>query len=217
MKALNVSTGMKLIVLIVFHFLAGCNQADQQYDPQQVAMWQSPRDSFITKHVIADTSKKDTVIQAAMPVRKPDWDTSVINTRATTPSELVAFAQKQLGIPYRYGSIDPRRGFDCSGFITYVFSNFRIKVPRSSISFTNVGKRMDISEAKVGDLILFTGTDSSIRRVGHMGIIYSTDSTGIQFIHSSSGKAYGVTITPLNKYYKGRFMSVRRIFPQNER
>jgi len=36
------------------------------------------------------------------------------------------------------------------------------------------------------------------------------------FIHSSSGKANGVTITPLNDYYKGRFVKVIRIFPQND-
>jgi cell wall-associated NlpC family hydrolase len=67
-----------------------------------------------------------------------------------------------------------------------------------------------------GDLILFTGTDSSDRRVGHMGIIVSNENDSLRFIHSSSGKANGVTITPLNEYYKGRFMKVIRVFRQNE-
>jgi cell wall-associated NlpC family hydrolase len=216
MKALNVSTGMKLILLFILHGLTGCDQPTQHYDAQQVAMWESG-DTIQVQHAVTDTIRKDTVAQIAILERKPDWDTSVVNTRTVTPSELVAFAQMQLGVPYRYGSIDPRRGFDCSGFITYVFSHFNVKVPRSSVDFTHVGKRVNVSEAKVGDLILFTGTDSSIRRVGHMGIVHSIDSTGIHFIHSSSGKAYGVTITPLNKYYQGRFMSIRRVFPQNDR
>src|SRR3982751_221985 len=46
-----------------------------------------------------------------------------INTGNTTPAELLAFANSLTGIPYLYGSTDPKKGFDCSGFITYVFSH----------------------------------------------------------------------------------------------
>ncbi|MER3464121.1 MAG: glycoside hydrolase, partial [Chitinophagaceae bacterium] len=55
------------------------------------------------------------------------------------------------------------------------------------------------------------------RAVGHMGIIIANDSSGIQFIHSTSGKKYGVTITPFNDYYRSRFVKVIRLFPQNNR
>lgn len=134
-----------------------------------------------------------------------------VDTRDVNPEELVEFAQTLIGTPYKYGSIEPQQGFDCSGFITYVFNHFKIAVPRSSVDFTNVGREIPVSEAKAGDLILFTGTDSTIRVVGHMGIIVNnSDST--RFIHSTSGKAYGVTVTPLNKYYQGRFVKTIRIF-----
>ncbi len=49
---------------------------------------------------------------------------------------------------------------------------------------------------------------------GHMGIVVSNQNGELQFIHSSSGKAHGVVITPLNAYYKGRFVKVIRIFKQ---
>ena len=136
---------------------------------------------------------------------------STIDTKDTSPTELIKFAKTLIGIPYKWGSIEPQEGFDCSGFITYVFNHFQIAVPRSSVDFTNVGEEIPVSESKPGDLILFTGTDSTIRIVGHMGIIVSNaDSTS--FIHSTSGKAYGVTITPLNSYYQGRFVKTIRIF-----
>lgn len=61
-----------------------------------------------------------------------------------TGRELVDFAKILLGVPYRYASIDPSKGFDCSGFITYVFNHFNIEVPRSSIDFTNAGKEVDL-------------------------------------------------------------------------
>jgi len=141
---------------------------------------------------------------------------SYIHTGNTTPEQIVSFAETLLNTPYKYASTDPKVGFDCSGFITYVFNHFNIEVPRSSVDFTNVPHEVPVKEAKLGDLILFTGTDSTIRIVGHMGIVIYNGKDGLLFIHSSSGKAHGVTITPLNDYYKGRFMKVIRVFPQNE-
>lgn len=142
-------------------------------------------------------------------------NTTTINTKDVNPEALVRFAQTLIGVPYRYGSTDPKIGFDCSGFITYVFNHFGIKVPRASIDFTEVGKEVPVADAKSGDLILFTGTDSTERLVGHMGIVVAnTDS--LRFIHSTSGKIYGVTITPLNKYYQGRFVKTIRVFKQND-
>ena len=138
----------------------------------------------------------------------------VVDTKNVHPNDIVNFAQTLIGIPYRYGSTDPKIGFDCSGFITHVFNHFHISVPRSSIDFTNVGKEIPVSSAKPGDIILFTGTDSTERFVGHMGIVFSNTDT-LKFIHSTSGKAYGVTISPLSNYYKGRFVKTLRVFKQN--
>ena len=139
----------------------------------------------------------------------------VIDTKEVHPEKVTRFAETLIGVPYRYGSTDPAKGFDCSGFITHVFNYFGISVPRSSIDFTFVGKEIPVTSARRGDLILFTGTDSTERFVGHMGIIVSSADT-IKFIHSTSGKAYGVTITPLNKYYQGRFVKTIRVFKQND-
>ena len=149
----------------------------------------------------------------------PRIDSSVsnfINTNQITPEQIVSFAETLIGIPYKYASTDPNQGFDCSGFITYVFNHFHIDVPRSSVQFTNVPHEVPLTDAKPGDLILFTGTDSTVRVVGHMGIIVSHNNDEILFIHSSSGKAWGVTITPLNDYYMGRFVKLVRVFPQND-
>ena len=138
-------------------------------------------------------------------------DVQYINPGRTQADELVNYAETLIGTPYLYGSVDPEKGFDCSGFITYVFNHFKIAVPRSSEGFTSVEREIRLNQAKRGDIILFTGTDSTNRVVGHMGIITSGEN-GAEFIHSTSGKAYGVTKTPLNKYYQGRFVKVIRIF-----
>ena len=126
-------------------------------------------------------------------------------------STLVDFAKKLIGIPYRYATSNPNVGFDCSGFVSYVFKNFGFNVPRSSSEFASTGSETSLSDAKVGDVLVFTGTNPKIRKIGHVGIVYSVDGDTIMFIHSTSGKAHGVTITELNDYYKSRFLKVTRI------
>ena len=135
-----------------------------------------------------------------------------LNNVTTDPAQFVAFAQTLIGTPYAYGSMDPSVGFDCSGFINYVAAHFNVKVPRSSVDFTNVGQEVTQDEAKTGDLILFTGTDSTSRVVGHIGIVTENPvGQQLEFIHSSSGKANGVTISNLEGYYTSRFVKVIRI------
>ena len=136
-----------------------------------------------------------------------------IETGKIRPADVVAYSKTLIGVPYLYASSDPSAGFDCSGFITYVFNHFGISVPRSSVDFTNVGSEIHYTEAKPGDLILFTGTDSTIWVVGHMGIVVNNEEGKLEFIHSTSGKAKGVVITSFESYYKSRFVKVIRIFP----
>jgi cell wall-associated NlpC family hydrolase len=76
----------------------------------------------------------DSAARATVETVKPAarLNTGSINTGKTTPVELVTFARTLTGTPYKYGSTDPAQGFDCSGFVTYVFNHFGIVVPRSS-------------------------------------------------------------------------------------
>ena len=120
--------------------------------------------------------------------------------------QIMGFAKKLIGIPYRYATSNPNIGFDCSGFVSYVFKNFGFKVPRSSSEFVSTGTPVKLENAKIGDVLIFTGSNPKVRSIGHVGIIYSINGDEIQFIHASSGKANGVTITPLNTYYKSRFI-----------
>lgn len=149
--------------------------------------------------------------KSTVAVTKPVNNLSV-GMNGVTPRQLVGFAATWQGVPYKYASADPAQGFDCSGFITYVFNHFNIEVPRSSVDFTSVGQEVALPQAREGDLILFTGTNDSIRIVGHMGIVTENTDT-LKFIHSSSGRANGVTISPLNDHYRRRFVKVIRVFP----
>jgi len=172
----------------------------------------------LTANTISPDNKISPTNKIFLAPLKPDSaGYTSIATGNLTPAELIKYAETLKGIPYLYGSTDPAKGFDCSGFITYVFNHFNVAVPRQSVGFAYVNHRIDIKNAKTGDLILFTGTDSTVKVVGHMGILKIAPGKAITFLHSTSGKDDGVTETPLNAYYQGRYMHTIRIFPQNNR
>ncbi len=127
---------------------------------------------------------------------------------------LIAFAKKHLGTKYRYAQCTPKEGFDCSGFVYYIFGHFNIKVPRASMDYENAGKIISIDSCRKGDVIVFTGTNIKKRAPGHVGIIVSNDKDGVIFIHSSSGhKRIGVILTNFtqSEYYHKRFIKVVRM------
>ena len=89
--------------------------------------------------------KNDSVNKKPALVFFPDGK---IETGTTNPAELLDFSKTLTGTPYLYASTDPEKGFDCSGFITYVFNHFNIGVPRSSIGFTHIEREVSLAEAK---------------------------------------------------------------------
>lgn len=133
-----------------------------------------------------------------------------IQTKNASATDLVKFAETLIGVKYKYGSSDKKNGFDCSGFITYVFNRFDIKVPRISADFTNAGKEVLLKDSKPGDLILFTGSDEKSGVVGHMGIITDNKNGWVEFIHASTSR--GVMISGMNSYFIPRYVKTNRIF-----
>ncbi|WP_316817427.1 C40 family peptidase [Pedobacter nyackensis] len=164
---------------------------------------------FLFLSVFAAKSQTTVPLQYQQLVSKLTEQNPVKKTQPVESNRLLDFAKSMLGIRYRSASSNPSRGFDCSGFVNYVFSNFGFKVPRSSREFATSGEAKKLEDAKIGDVILFTGTNSRSRTPGHVGIIYSINGDEIKFIHSSSGNAKGVTISSLEEgFYKKRFLKV---------
>ncbi len=134
---------------------------------------------------------------------KPTVKTEISKT--SDRDKLIAYAKEYLGINYKYASNNPKKGFDCSGFVNYVFKHFDIKVPRSSGQFKNIGKTVKPEAFQKGDILVFYGYKDT-KSIGHVGIICEADGMNSKFIHASSGKEYAVTISDLNsKMYTKRF------------
>jgi cell wall-associated NlpC family hydrolase len=154
---------------------------------------------------IDDGNKNEVTIKKKVP--SPSTD-----TKDAMPEDLVTFAETLLGTKYKYGSESPERGFDCSGFVNYVFKHFNQSVPRITIDFTNAGQEVPIAESQPGDIILFTGRDAKSGVVGHIGIITENNNGDVKFIHASTSR--GVVISGMNSYFLPRFVKVTRFFPE---
>jgi len=187
-RSLNIKTSSRIILIAAICLFESCSTSKKTSTPI--------KDVNTKKHASAGKN---------IPVR-------TIHTKNVSPDELVAFAETLTGIKYKYGSSNKEQGFDCSGFITYVFTHFNIAVPRSSVEFTNAGKQVGLSDSRKGDLILFTGSDTTGWIVGHMGIITENKKGKIAFIHSASGNNKGVMISGMSNYFVTRFVKVIRVF-----
>lgn len=113
-----------------------------------------------------------------------------------------------VGTPYRYGGSSTRTGFDCSGFVGFVFrKEVGLELPRSTREMIKVdAPKVARSELEPGDLVFFNNRGRG--RVSHTGI-YIGDN---QFIHSSSSRSGGVRVDSLNdKYWRASFMQAKRV------
>lgn len=111
-------------------------------------------------------------------------------------AEVVAYAKQFIGTKYTYGGSSPSTGFDCSGFTSYVFRHFGVKLPRTSGGQGSVGKAVSRNNLMPGDLVIYSG---------HVAIYVG----GGQVIHSPRpGKT--VCIVPLNQAARG-YIGARRV------
>ena len=122
-----------------------------------------------------------------------------------TNNKIIKIALKHLNKPYKYGATGPN-SFDCSGFVYAVFKSIGINLPRTALAQSKIrGKKLSRNQLKEGDILFFD--TSSKGHVNHTGI-YIGDG---KFIHASSGRAYSVTISSLNGWYKDKFRWGKRI------
>ena len=120
--------------------------------------------------------------------------------------EIVSRAAKYKGVPYVFGGTTPK-GFDCSGYVQYVFKDCKAKLPRLADEQALQGIFVTQKQLRPGDLVFFTTYAAGASHVG----IYAGDG---QFWSASSSK--GVMLSSLkDDYWKQRYYGARRVLITN--
>jgi cell wall-associated NlpC family hydrolase len=95
----------------------------------------------------------------------------------TRVQKVVAFAQHQLGIPYRWGGTSRQTGFDCSGLVYAAYRSVGMKIPRSTWGQLDVGRRVGFGRLRPGDLV-FTNGGGHVQLVVSKSAAISAPQTG---------------------------------------
>ena len=108
------------------------------------------------------------------------------------------------GTPYRNGGTDPSTGFDCSGFVQWVFAQHGIHLPRDVEMQYGAGKKIDVNDLHPGDLIFFH-TDGN--GASHVGLAIGGD----EFVHAPSSRGVVRVERFSTTYWRRRIVGARRI------
>jgi cell wall-associated NlpC family hydrolase len=107
------------------------------------------------------------------------------------------------GAPYRNGGIDPN-GFDCSGFVRYVYQQHGVPMPREVREQFRVGKSVDRGRLEPGDLVFFSTVAPG---ASHVGIVIGGD----QFIHAPSERGVVRVENLSSQYWSTRYIGAKRV------
>ena len=149
-----------------------------------------------TNNSINKTVNKDTSNSASKTINKDtsnstnktiNKDTS--SSTGVTAQQVLAYAYQFEGYPYVWGGSSPSTGFDCSGFVQYVYAHFGINLPRTTFEQVNCGTPVSLNNIKPGDLVFEFGSSEGPNHVG----IYIGNGQMID----AAGVGQGVTISKL--------------------
>jgi cell wall-associated NlpC family hydrolase len=107
------------------------------------------------------------------------------------------------GAPYRNGGGDPN-GFDCSGFVRYVYQQHGVAMPREVREQYRVGSNVDRGDLEPGDLVFFSTTAPG---ASHVGIIVGGD----QFVHAPSERGVVRVENLSSQYWASRYVGAKRV------
>ncbi|HTO17284.1 MAG TPA: C40 family peptidase [Edaphocola sp.] len=173
--------------------------------------------SFITKWLLGLLVYTLFLTSCAGTKSRPNYDPTSTKIESPTKSinkkALIIYAEKFIDVPYKYGGNNPKEGFDCSGYVKYVYKHFQINVPRITRDYESFGTRIKMTNAQIGDLILFSLYDDK-KTIGHIGIICSIEHGNIKFLHAASGaKSRRVIESELKGVHLSRMLFITRVLP----
>lgn len=160
--------------------------------------------SSVRVAVYDSTSRQDYAMET-----KAAYTKSPAYKERTIKAALTQSAEEYIGTPYRYGSCDARKGFDCSGLVYTVAKSQNLTLPRSSSLMASSGNHIPWKKAEKGDLIFF-GERS---KIDHVGIIEANRGNQMWVIHSTTSSGVVKEDVLASTYWRKRILFAMNIVP----
>jgi peptidoglycan DL-endopeptidase CwlO len=137
----------------------------------------------------------------AAPDRSDDGDkpAPVVALLPTPGEEAVAVALRYLGVPYVWAGASPA-GFDCSGFVMYVYGKLGVPLPHSSWMLWEEGRAVSRAQLRPGDVLFFAGLSHVGIYVGHGRFVHAPHTGDVVRISSLSESGYGSSYDGARRY-----------------
>lgn len=141
-------------------------------------------------------------VQAGSPI-------PTIPTSSRSAAVVIPTAERYLGVRYTWGGNTPSSGFDCSGYVKYVFEKHGVRLPRTSRAQASAGSRvpLDFTYLRAGDLIMFASPGEAISHVA----IYAGDRKILHSSKSGQGVRYDNLMTNRGAWYRQNAVVARRV------
>ena len=131
-------------------------------------------------------------------------------TSSNLATDIIDYAKQFDGVRYRYGGTT-KAGMDCSGLVFTAFSEYNISLPRSSRDMAKEGVSVKVEDVIEGDLLFFK-TNGRKNAISHVGLVVTSRTGLIEFIHASTSA--GVIVSSLaERYWYNAFVEARRVIP----
>jgi cell wall-associated NlpC family hydrolase len=149
------------------------------------------------------------VLSSVILTSRTSTTTTSRTTSAPPAGKVIGTAEQYIGTPYKWGGSTPAEGFDCSGYVRYVYGKQGVRLPRTSREQAGAGAPVAarVSSLRAGDLMLFAEPKEAISHVA----IYAG---GGRIIHSSSsggGVRYDVLDTKRGDWFVNHMVAARRL------
>jgi len=122
---------------------------------------------------------------------------------------VIPTAERYIGVKYKWGGTSPNTGFDCSGYVQYVFAKHGVKLPRTSRAQASAGARVPLTfdDLRTGDLLMFASNGNPISHVA----IYAGNRRIIHSSKSGSGVRYDNLTSSRGAWYRDNAVVARRV------
>ena len=144
-----------------------------------------------------------------VPVSSSGRPVLTIPTSGRSAAAVIPTAERYLGVKYTWGGNTPSSGFDCSGYVKYVFEKHGVRLPRTSRAQASAGDRvpLDFSYLRAGDLIMFANKGEAISHVA----IYAGDRKILHSSKSGQGVRYDDLRSNRGAWYRENAVVARRV------